>query len=691
MVKDMTKGAVAPILLKYSLPLLVSVIFQQLYSIADSVIAGQFISKDALAAIGASYPITMIFLAIGTGMNIGCSVVISTLFGAKDYKGMKTAVFTSVISTLALAVVLTAAGMFTSRLFLVLLKTDPAILGDAQSYLNIYVFGLIFLFMYNICTGIFSALGDSSTPLYFLIGSSLGNIALDFLFVAGFKMGVPGTAWATFICQGLCSVLAFIVLIRKIRSIKSDKAAYFEWRMLKRIARLSVPSILQQSFVSVGQLFIQGLVNSCGLDVTAGYSSAIKLNTFAVTCFTTVGNSISGFTAQNIGAGEYRRVRKGFKVGVISALCIAAIFALCYVSFAEKMIYIFMDSEDANNAAAAEAGMSFLRIVSPFFLGVCVKLAADGVLRGAGLVREFMITTFSDLILRVVFAFMLQPFFGATGIWLSWPGAWLIAMGLSLTYTFRWFKQSASSKQDRPINKRKRLIPIISVITALLVVIGGFGIYASDYYHADSKANIVAEGDTDEYTTEYIDKGIVFSPNEPKAGLIFYPGGKVEYTAYAPLMSELAERGVLCVLVKMPFNLAIFNINAADGIREEYPQITEWYIGGHSLGGAMAAVYASNHLANVKGLLLLGAYSTADLTDSGLKVVSLYGSEDKVLNLEKYEQSRSSLPTDFAELVIDGGCHSYFGDYGMQDGDGEPTITREEQFAITAQFFADSL
>lgn len=691
MVKDMTKGAVAPILLKYSLPLLVSVIFQQLYSIADSVIAGQFISKDALAAIGASYPITMIFLAIGTGMNIGCSVVISTLFGAKDYKGMKTAVFTSVISTLALAVVLTAAGVFTSRLFLVLLKTDPAILGDAQSYLNIYVFGLIFLFMYNICTGIFSALGDSSTPLYFLIGSSLGNIALDFLFVAGFKMGVPGTAWATFICQGLCSVLAFIVLIRKIRSIKSDKAAYFEWRMLKRIARLSVPSILQQSFVSVGQLFIQGLVNSCGLDVTAGYSSAIKLNTFAVTCFTTVGNSISGFTAQNIGAGEYRRVRKGFKVGVISALCIAAIFALCYVGFAEKMIYIFMDSEDANNAAAAEAGMSFLRIVSPFFLGVCVKLAADGVLRGAGLVREFMITTFSDLILRVVFAFMLQPFFGATGIWLSWPGAWLIAMGLSLTYTFRWFKQSASSKQDRQINKRKRLIPIISVITALLVVIGGFGIYASDYYHADSKVNIVAEGDTDEYTTEYIDKGIVFSPNEPKAGLIFYPGGKVEYTAYAPLMSELAERGVLCVLVKMPFNLAIFNINAADGIREEYPQITEWYIGGHSLGGAMAAVYASNHLANVKGLLLLGAYSTADLTDSGLKVVSLYGSEDKVLNLEKYEQSRSNLPTDFAELVIDGGCHSYFGDYGMQDGDGEPTITREEQFAITAQFFADSL
>jgi len=689
MVKDMTKGAVAPILLKYSLPLLVSVIFQQLYSIADSVIAGQFINKDALAAIGASYPITMIFLAIGTGMNIGCSVVISTLFGAKDYKGMKTAVFTSIISTLVLAVVLTIAGVFTSRLFLVLLKTDSAILGDAQSYLNIYVFGLIFLFMYNICTGIFSALGDSSTPLYFLIGSSLGNIALDFLFVAGFKMGVPGTAWATFICQGICSILAFIVLIRKIASIKSDKAPYFEWRMLKRIAGLSVPSILQQSFVSVGQLFIQGLVNSCGLDVTAGYSSAIKLNTFAVTCFSTVGNSISGFTAQNIGAGEYPRVRKGFKVGVISALCIAAMFALCYVGFAEKMIYIFMDSEDANNVAAAEAGMGFLRIVSPFFLGVCIKLAADGVLRGAGRVREFMITTFSDLILRVVFAFILQPFFGATGIWLSWPGGWLISMGISLAFCLRCFKYNFKPNVEK--NKRKRLIPLISVIASIAVIFGVFGIYASDYYRSDAKARIIAEEDTDEYTTEYIDKGIVFSPNEPKAGLIFYPGGKVEYTAYAPLMAKLAERGVLCVLVKMPFNLAIFNINAADGIREEYPQITEWYIGGHSLGGAMAAVYASNHLANVKGLLLLGAYSTADLTDSGLNVISLYGSEDKVLNLEKYEQSRSNLPADFAELVIEGGCHSFFGDYGMQKGDGEPTITREEQFAVTAQFFTDNL
>ena len=431
MVKDMTKGAVAPILLKFSLPLLVSVVFQQLYSIADSVIAGQFINKDALAAIGASYPITMIFLAIGTGMNIGCSVVISTYFGAKDIKNMKTAVFTSLISSLVLALVLTVVGFLTSGLFLRLLGTDAAVFEDAQAYLNIYALGLVFLFMYNICTGIFTSLGDSSTPLYFLIGSSVGNVLLDLLFVVVIPMGVPGTAWATFICQGVCSVLAFVVLMRRLKRIESPKHSYFEWKMLGRIATLSVPSILQQSFVSVGNLFIQGLVNSCGLDVMAGYSSAIKLNTFAVTCFSTVGNSVSSFVAQNNGACEYGRVKQGYRLGLLLAGGIAAVFSLIYVALSGNLIYIFMDSADANNTAAAEAGMHFLQIVSPFFLAVGFKLSADGVLRGLGCIKAFMATTFSDLVLRVLFAFLLTPYYGATGIWLSWPIGWTLSAILS--------------------------------------------------------------------------------------------------------------------------------------------------------------------------------------------------------------------------------------------------------------------
>lgn len=436
----MTKGAVAPILLKFSLPLLISVIFQQMYSIADSVIAGQLINTDALAAIGASYPITMIFLSIGTGMNIGCSVVISTLFGAKDYKQMKTAVFTSLISTAALAAALTVAGFFTSGLFLRLLGTEKLYFNDSQGYLNIYVFGLIFLFVYNICTGIFTALGDGNTPLYFLIGSSLGNIAMDLLFVGAFKMGVAGTAWATFICQGICSVLAFIVLIRRISKIGSEKFKRFEWKTLGRIAKLSIPSISQQSFVSVGQLFIQSLVNVCGKEVVAGYASAIKLNTFAVTCFSAVGNSISSFTAQNIGAGEYPRVRKGFRVGALAAVGLAAIFTLCCVFFSGSLIYFFMDKTN-DGTAAAEAGQQFLIVVAPFYFAVSLKLAADAVLRGGRRVGAFMVTTFSDLILRVAFAFILEPYFGAKGIWLSWPVGWTISGGISLVFYFVYIKR----------------------------------------------------------------------------------------------------------------------------------------------------------------------------------------------------------------------------------------------------------
>ena len=441
MVKDMTKGAVTPILLKFSLPLLVSVIFQQLYNISDSIIAGRFINNDALSAIGASYPITRIFLAIGMGMNVGCSVVISTLFGAKDYKQMKTAVFTSLISTGVLAVVLTVVGYFTSGIFLRLLGTDETIFSDSQTYLNIYVFGLLFLFIYNICTGIFTALGDGNTPLYFLIGSSLGNIAMDLLFVAVFKMGVAGTAWATFICQGICSILAFFVLIRRIGKIKSERFKYFDCAMLGKIAVLSIPSILQQSFVSVGNLFIQSLVNSCGKEVVAGYASAIKLNTFVVTCFSTVGNSVSSFTAQNVGAGEYPRVRKGFKVGALLSVGIAVLFSALYIIFSNGLIYLFMDQTKENTAAAAEAGRHFLTVVSPFYFAVSVKLVCDGVLRGGRRMTAFMVTTFSDLILRVIFAFIFKPTFGATGIWLSWPVGWVIS-GVMSAVLYLWYIRS---------------------------------------------------------------------------------------------------------------------------------------------------------------------------------------------------------------------------------------------------------
>lgn len=235
--------------------------------------------------------------------------------------------------------------------------------------------------------------------------------------------------------------------------------------------------------------------------------------------------------------------------------------------------------------------------------------------------------------------------------------------------------------------KRARIIVI-----ALIIILGGaFAIYVNHYYHADDHA-LASLQSTETVTVWTLQKDtLVFSPKEARAGLIFYPGGKVQYESYAPLMQSLAEQGILCVLVHMPCNLAVLDVNAADGIKEKFSGITTWYLGGHSLGGSMAASYVENHAEEYEGLILLASYSTADLSKTGLKVLSIYGSNDGVLSLEKYEQNKTNLPEDVVEHVIDGGCHAYFGSYGMQDGDGTPTISAEEQIADTVKVIMESI
>ncbi len=232
--------------------------------------------------------------------------------------------------------------------------------------------------------------------------------------------------------------------------------------------------------------------------------------------------------------------------------------------------------------------------------------------------------------------------------------------------------------------KRRILISAISLLLAVSVTVGACAVYLGDYYRADEDeiASFAPINQVDFRTLE--NRDIVFEPNGASTGFIFYPGGKVDHNAYKPLMAALASKGILCVIAEMPFNLAVFDINAADGIQKQYPQIDNWYIGGHSLGGSMAASYLSKHTSDFKGLVLLGSYSTSNLSDSALDVLSVYGSEDKVLNREKYIDNKSNLPADFKEIVITGGCHAYFGMYGAQDGDGTPTISNEEQIYITA-------
>lgn len=239
--------------------------------------------------------------------------------------------------------------------------------------------------------------------------------------------------------------------------------------------------------------------------------------------------------------------------------------------------------------------------------------------------------------------------------------------------------------------KRNRKIIVSLLLTVVLLVGIGCALYLSDYYHADDMA-METMAQSSEQVKKYQDGSILFFvPKEPVAGMIFYPGGKVQCEAYAPLMQACAERGILCALVRMPGNLAVFNPNAAEGIQKKHPEITSWYMGGHSLGGAMAASYVSKHVEEYDGLILLAAYSTSDISESPLHVLSIYGSEDGVLNKDKYERSKSNLPDDFEKRVIDGGCHAYFGSYGPQDGDGTPTISNEEQVVQTADIIRNAV
>ena len=237
------------------------------------------------------------------------------------------------------------------------------------------------------------------------------------------------------------------------------------------------------------------------------------------------------------------------------------------------------------------------------------------------------------------------------------------------------------------MKKRTRIILSVCLAVLLVLGIGGY-VYMSDYYRADEIALEAMAYQTDSVRVEQDGDVIWFVPEDPTAGLIFYPGGKVEYTAYAPLLRTCAENGILCALVRMPGNLAVLDANAADGLQQEHPEITTWYIAGHSLGGAMAAGYAAAHEKDFDGLILLAAYSAKDLSQTTLRILSVYGSEDGVMNRESYEKNRANLPADTIEVVLDGGCHAQFGSYGPQDGDGIPTISGEEQVRETAEAIA---
>lgn len=455
--KDLTVGKPETVLWKFCLPLFGSIIFQQLYNIADSFVAGKFVGEDALAAVGNSYEITLIFIAFAFGCNIGCSVIVSQLFGAKKYRDLKTAVYTTLIASGVLCMVLMAAGFGFCGMLLRLIHTPDNVMADSLLYLKIYCLGLPFVFYYNVATGIFSALGDSKTPFIFLAASSTSNIGMDILFVTVFKMGVPGVAWATFLCQGISCILAFVFVFRRVAGIHTEgRIPVFSGRLLGQIAVVAIPSILQQSFISVGNIVIQGVINSFGSSVMAGYSASIKLNNLVITSLTTLGNGVSNYTAQNMGAEKPQRVREGFRAGVklVWILCVPLFFL--YFFAGKWLVYLFLQEP---TGMAMQVGIEILRIFAPFYFVISAKLVADGILRGAGMMGKFMAATFTDLILRVVLAVVLsKTALGTTGIWMAWPVGWTTAAILSVLFYFTgvWFHRADSGQRAGQLpGKRK--------------------------------------------------------------------------------------------------------------------------------------------------------------------------------------------------------------------------------------------
>ncbi len=440
--KDLTVGNPQTVLWKFCMPLFGSIIFQQLYNIADSLVAGKFIGENALAAVGNSYEITLIFIAFAFGCNMGCSVVVSKLFGARNYKEMKTAVYTACIFSGFVCVLLMLIGITGSGMLLRLIRTPEEVFADSKLYLDIYAWGLPFVFFYNIATGIFSALGDSKTPFYFLAISSMSNIAVDIWFVKAFHMGVAGVAWATFLCQGISCILAMIVVFKRLAKIEEkEKAPLFDLQLLKQIVVIAIPSTLQQSFISIGNIMIQSIINGFGAPVMAGYSAAVKLNNLVITSFTTLGNGISNYTAQNLGAMKLERIKQGFGVGIKLVWMLSLPLFLLYFFSGNIVLKLFMDNP---TELAMHTGIIYLKILSPFYFVVSAKLVADGILRGAGMMKKFMIATFTDLILRVLLAFCFsRTALGATGIWCAWPVGWCVATILSISFYLKgpWMTQ----------------------------------------------------------------------------------------------------------------------------------------------------------------------------------------------------------------------------------------------------------
>lgn len=436
---SMLHGSPGKSLFLFALPMIIGNLFQQFYTMVDSIIVGRFVGENALAAVGASYALTTVFISVAIGGGVGASVLTSQFLGGENFTKMKTSIYTALITFLSLSILLGLGGMLLSPGIMKWLNTPENIMGQATLYLRIYFMGLPFLFMYNVLSAVFNSMGRSKIPLYLLIFSSILNIIMDLIFVCGFQMGVAGVAWATLFAQGISAILSFTILIRYLKSFETiKKVKIYDFPLLGKMFKIALPSILQQSIVSIGMMLVQSVVNGFGSEVLAGYSAAMRIESICVVPMAATGNAVSTFTAQNIGAGQINRVKKGYHSGYLMVAAFAVIICFALEFFHTPIISSFLNKESSR--LALQTGNSYLKFMGFFFCLIGLKMITDGLLRGAGDMKVFTIANLVNLSIRVFVAFQFAPVWGVSAVWYAVPMGWAANYLLSFSryLTGKW-------------------------------------------------------------------------------------------------------------------------------------------------------------------------------------------------------------------------------------------------------------
>ena len=429
---DMTQGSPLGLLIRFSIPMLIGNLFQQLYNTVDSIVVGNFVGKSALAAVGCTGPVINALVSVFIGLSTGSTVVIAQYFGAKDYEKLSQAVHTTILVTLATCVVLTAAGVLATPFMLRMMQTPEDVFDQAAEYLRIFFWGITGVHLYNSCAGILRAVGDSTRPLYLLIFCTLTNTVLDVLFTGVLGMGIAGAAWATVISQFLSAILVLRLLLRTDAAYKVDLSRLkFNMPILGRILVIGIPSALQMGITSLSNVFVQSYVNRFASTVLAGWTAYNRVDSFAMLPMMSLSTSITTFVGQNLGAGNSDRARKAVRIGLVMGLITMTVLLTPLMLFAPQLTQLFN-----SDGEVVRYGTWFIRVISPFYLPFAVNQVFLGALRGAGDTRSSMVICLSSYVFfrQIYLFFSYRMGGGLPAVALGYPAGWVLCMVLLILY-----------------------------------------------------------------------------------------------------------------------------------------------------------------------------------------------------------------------------------------------------------------